>query len=401
MGEAVLALVLNGLGFVSRPLYLTPAFFETKPVGTLIREGVREEHLNESTLGRALDDLFEAGLSPLFLKVASQAVGLSEGMKSFLPFHLDSSRFTLTGEYPFSENGKGEEGEPEVIRITHGFSKDHRPDLKPFVLNLITLHKSRIPIWVEALDGNTSDKTSFPRTIETFLSQIGEAKAPMLFVADSVLYTKETIRTLSEKTFWVTRVPETVGLIRSLLSEMPLEGFMSGGETLPGIRYCEVSTTYGGIPQRWVVVFSQSARDREKKTLDRAIQRESRSLSEALSVLSRHSFSCHEDAQAAWDEVFWKIRYHRPESCVVTEETGHATAGRPKRGANPEIVGYRIAGSFAEDPEAIKATLSRKGFFVVATNVLEEDKISASELIDLYKAQGVSVEAGFRFFKLC
>ena len=85
----------------------------------------------------------------------------------------------------------------------------------------------------------------------------------------------------------------------------------------------------------------------------------------------------------------------------MTEEPGHATAGRPKRGANPEIVGYRIAGSFAEDPEAIQATLSRKGFFVVATNVLEEDKISASELIDLYKAQGVSVEAGFRFFKLC
>ena len=43
--------------------------------------------------------------------------------------------------------------------------------------------------------------------------------------------------------------------------------------------------------------------------------------------------------------------------------------------------------------------MSRKGFFVVATNVLEEDTISASELIDLYKAQGVSVEAGFRFFK--
>ena len=36
-GESVLALVLNGLGFVSRPLYLTSADFETKPVGTLIR----------------------------------------------------------------------------------------------------------------------------------------------------------------------------------------------------------------------------------------------------------------------------------------------------------------------------------------------------------------------------
>ncbi len=162
-----------------------------------------------------------------------------------------------------------------------------------------------------------------------------------------------------------------------------------------------MSTTYGGVPQRWVVVFSQSARDREKKTLDRAIQRESRNLEDALSVLSRQSFSCREDAQTAWDEVFRKIKYHRPGTCDVTEETGHPTAGRPKRGATPKVVGYRIAGSFVEDTEAIQATLSRKGFFVVATNVLEEDKISASELIDLYKAQGVSVEAGFRSFELC
>ena len=99
MGEAVLALVLNGLGFVSRPLYLTPAFFETKPVGCLIREGLTEEDLNENTLGRALDDLFQAGLSSLFLKVASRVVGLSERMKTFLPFHLDSTSFTLTRKH--------------------------------------------------------------------------------------------------------------------------------------------------------------------------------------------------------------------------------------------------------------------------------------------------------------
>jgi len=32
-GEAVQAMVLNALGFVGRPLYLTPAFFASKPVG--------------------------------------------------------------------------------------------------------------------------------------------------------------------------------------------------------------------------------------------------------------------------------------------------------------------------------------------------------------------------------
>ena len=37
-GEAVVAMVLNTLGFVDRPLYLFPEFMATKPVEILIRE---------------------------------------------------------------------------------------------------------------------------------------------------------------------------------------------------------------------------------------------------------------------------------------------------------------------------------------------------------------------------
>lgn len=50
--DSVLALLLNCLGFVSHPLYPTPAYFETNPVRTLIRPGLTEEDLNEFTLGR-------------------------------------------------------------------------------------------------------------------------------------------------------------------------------------------------------------------------------------------------------------------------------------------------------------------------------------------------------------
>jgi len=39
-GEAVVAMVLNALGFVDRPLYLFPEFMGTKPVEILIREGL-------------------------------------------------------------------------------------------------------------------------------------------------------------------------------------------------------------------------------------------------------------------------------------------------------------------------------------------------------------------------
>jgi transposase len=37
-GEAVAGMILNGLGFTSRALSLTPQFFETKAVERLIRE---------------------------------------------------------------------------------------------------------------------------------------------------------------------------------------------------------------------------------------------------------------------------------------------------------------------------------------------------------------------------
>jgi transposase len=47
IGQAVKAMLLNGLGFANRTLYLTPHFFRDKPVQRLIGEGITAEHLND------------------------------------------------------------------------------------------------------------------------------------------------------------------------------------------------------------------------------------------------------------------------------------------------------------------------------------------------------------------
>jgi transposase len=59
-GEAVVANVLNALGFVDRPLYLFPEFMGTKPVEMLIREDLKAEDFNDDVLGRTLDKLYRA-----------------------------------------------------------------------------------------------------------------------------------------------------------------------------------------------------------------------------------------------------------------------------------------------------------------------------------------------------
>ncbi len=72
-GEAVLAMILNCLGFVDRPLYLFTEFMKTKPVGILIRKDLTSDDFNDDTLGRALDKLFKAGLGTIFIQIAANA----------------------------------------------------------------------------------------------------------------------------------------------------------------------------------------------------------------------------------------------------------------------------------------------------------------------------------------
>ena len=81
VGEAVQAMVLNALGFVGRALYLTPEFFSNKPVDILIREGLTAEDFNDDSLGRALDTLYESGVTEVFAFIASHSLDVF-GIKS-------------------------------------------------------------------------------------------------------------------------------------------------------------------------------------------------------------------------------------------------------------------------------------------------------------------------------
>ena len=58
VGEAVKAMVLNGLGFINQALYLVPRFFQHKPTYRLISPRIVPEQLNDDALGRALETLY-------------------------------------------------------------------------------------------------------------------------------------------------------------------------------------------------------------------------------------------------------------------------------------------------------------------------------------------------------
>jgi transposase len=94
-GQAVKAMILNGLGLVSAPLYLFEKFFVGKATEHLLGEEISPEHLNDDRLGRVLDTLYDAGLTQVFVTVAL-AAARKFGVKMD-SLHLDSSSFHVHG----------------------------------------------------------------------------------------------------------------------------------------------------------------------------------------------------------------------------------------------------------------------------------------------------------------
>src|ERR1700739_912630 len=58
-GLAVKAMIINGLGFLNKRLYMVAQFFKDKPIEKLIGEGIQAKHLNDDILGKTLDDIYE------------------------------------------------------------------------------------------------------------------------------------------------------------------------------------------------------------------------------------------------------------------------------------------------------------------------------------------------------
>ncbi len=85
-GQIVKAIILNGLGFISRPLYLFPQFFEDKATEHLIGKGILPEHLNDDRIGRIMDKIYDKGLSSLFFMIALATVKKIQYQHRFFPF---------------------------------------------------------------------------------------------------------------------------------------------------------------------------------------------------------------------------------------------------------------------------------------------------------------------------
>jgi transposase len=384
-GEAIAGMIINGLGFSNRPMSLTPQFFQNKPLDVFFREGVRAEHFNRFKLGRSLDDVYAYGCDLLFSEIS---VDVCQQERVDLRFHsLDTTSFSLTGDYmPDSDE--------QAIRIVHGYSKDHRPDLKQAVLETIVSQDGGVPLMCKSWDGNASDNKIFEARAAGLIQQFQAADGPRYLVADSKLYTEENASNLSLLTF-ITRIPETLSVVKDVIEQA--WDFAAWNGLNPSMAYQRLDLSHYEITQRWLVVYSKEAEQRAQKTLDKAMAREYEQTQKALFHLQAQRFSSPQDAQKALSSIAKKLKYHRIEKVDVDQHIRYANKGRPGPQTPIKDMRWQINAHIQPDAEKLEAALKRKATFVIGTNI-PDAQLSDEAVIQAYKGQS-AVETGFRFLK--
>jgi transposase len=401
-GLLVEAMIINLLGS-RKPLYLMHEYFQHMDVATLFGPGIQARDLNDDALARALDKLARAGPGLVYGTIAL-AAARQEGV-DLRVIHGDTTSVSVEGAY---EQKPGEP--PPPLLLTHGHSKDHRPDLKQFLFGL-AVTADQVPVIGQVRDGNLSDKTWNLELIAGLAQQLGPVDE-LVYIADSSLMTGPNLEAMAaQKLQFISRLPATFGLEAELKqraweqSAWQEVGTLSHGKSKGAASYRLQSfqADYAQRPYRMVVVHSSKLDQRKSKTLDRQFAQELSRLEEAGRQLAARSFACIPDAQAAWlaFEREFSGGHYRLQYELVSQSrpVKRPTRGRPpKHALPPSETFFTICPHFTPDAPRMAESKRRASCFVLITNLLDTQAWPDRQVLLEYKQQ-TKVEQHFAFLK--
>ena len=407
-GTIVLGMILDTLSGRS-PLYRLEEFFTHQDTALLLGKAVAPEAFNDDTVGRILERLYDVGTMKIFTACAVRADQVYGLDKRYV--HFDTTSISVYGDY-LPPEGQPDQPEPAVpFTMTHGYSKDKRPDLKQFVFSTLCVDRA-VPLWGTPEDGNASDKTinnTLLSNIATFLGQHGVAPGAYIYVADAALVTEDNLAALGD-TLFITRLPATYNECGRLIAEAVAHNAWEDvgvlAHTKPtkhravtSYQAYEGEVTLYGTAYRAVVVHSSTQDKRRQQRLARDIQASQSTLQTTARTAEQQEYFCRADAEAAAVQLrAVPAAYHLVD--VTVEERPVYGRGRPSSHKPRPVTAmrYRLKTTMRPHTERISRMEEEAGCFVLLTNVPTAGHLaqSAREILTVYKEQhGTEQNYGF------
>lgn len=141
--------------------------------------------VNDDRIARALDALASERGRNVFFRLALRMI--KDFTLETRRIHFDTTTVTFAGRY------EGSRVEP---RITFGFNKDHRPDLKQLVFGLNVTADGAVPLLHHVWSGNRTDDSVHRRNTEDLRQLLG--RDDFIYVADGKLCTADNLQAIAD-----------------------------------------------------------------------------------------------------------------------------------------------------------------------------------------------------------
>jgi transposase len=387
-----LTVLLTNLVIARRPLYAIPEWAARRVPEHLGLLPEQVALLNDDRIGAALDHLHRADRASLLTElvrhvVTAFAIDLGE-------FHQDTTTVTFSGEYA-DQPDAAEPARPP--RITFGYNKDHRPDLKQLLYSVTISADGAVPIHAKIYDGNTTDDAVHIDTW-TFLTRLVGSGA-FLYVADSKLCTRENMTHIAARHGrFLTVMPKTRNeddWYRNHLRTEAVEWVEVHREPNPR-RSSDPDVVYHGVesPQRSsdgyrVLWYRSSQKEHADRNARHQRLRRAHTALEELQRPGRRALRGATEAREVGERI---VREHEVEhllgvevECAVEEHFEQVGPGRP----GPDTEYRRVERPrwhirFEERGEALSHAARCDGLFPLMTN---DESLSVAEALVKYKYQ--------------
>src|SRR6516165_92331 len=348
--------------------------------------------LGDDRFGRALDRLYRADRASLLTALVVGTV--REFQVEMRQTHNDTTTVTFAGAY---RNQFPAEEPDRPPRITFGYNKDHRPDLKQLVYSITVSADGAVPVHCKTYDGNQTDDQVHVETWSFLRELVGHAD--FLYVADCKLCTRDNMSHIADRQGrFLTVLPGSRaedGWFRGYLQGHELDWQEVRREPNPR-RQGDPDVVYDGVesPQRsqegYRVLWYRSSQKRDEDRAQRQTRlTRARAWLEGLQAPGRRPFRTYGKAYQAGQAILEREQAGRwlrvRVDAEVQEEYRQTRPGRP--GPDTEyrrvdVLTYRV--HFDEDGTAVAADALCDGLFPLVTN---DEELSLEEALAKYKYQ--------------
>jgi len=395
-----LSILIHNILISPAPLYRIAEWAAPIDHEILGLSATQKEAINDDRLARSLDALTSPNARNLFFRLALHIIKHFELDTSRI--HQDTTSVTFHGQYKSSDR---------TPRITHGFNKDHRPDLKQLVFGLNVCADGAVPICHEVYSGNRTDDTVHRSNVARLREILG--RDDFIYVADSKLCTRKNLeyvagyggkfvtvfpRTRAEETSFRKKLREGTGVRWRKLLEMENKRCKNA----PPVIYWTSADGPKQSTEGYRIVWCRSSQKAQidAEAREAALQKAEAELVKLYARLNRGKLRKQAPIKQEVNKI---LRTHRCQRFLqvriafnVHTQIKYLRAGRPRKNDPAKRIRIRIYRlECRRDKQALQAEARTDGVFSLITNLTTTPK---KEILLIYKYQPY-IEKRYALFK--